>query len=132
MNCDGSPNLAWTQQDLYIPADSFFRKSLTTQTTTQPLKKTFYLKLYPKITLHIRTFTLDGRLLCSTNNNKVKKRRRLLQASRVLLLLCKTDRVNLQRLTKYYYLYFLSCHHNLAIAFIGGRAVVTVYSTVVL
>ena len=31
--------------------------------TTQALKKTFYLKLYPKITLHIRTFTLDGRLV---------------------------------------------------------------------
>ena len=30
--------------------------------TTQALKKTFYLKIYPKITLHIRTFTLDGRL----------------------------------------------------------------------
>ena len=30
--------------------------------TTQALKKTFYLKLYPKITLHIRTYTLDGRL----------------------------------------------------------------------
>jgi hypothetical protein len=30
--------------------------------TTQALKKTFYLKLCPKITLHIRTFTLDGRL----------------------------------------------------------------------
>ena len=30
--------------------------------TTQALKKIFYLKLYPKITLHIRTFTLDGRL----------------------------------------------------------------------
>ena len=31
--------------------------------TTQALKKTFYLKLYPKITLHIRTYTLDGRLV---------------------------------------------------------------------
>ena len=30
--------------------------------TTQALKMTFYLKLYPKITLHIRTYTLDGRL----------------------------------------------------------------------
>ena len=39
--------------------------------TTQALKKTFYLKLYPKITLHIRTYTLDGRLVKSTNELEI-------------------------------------------------------------
>ena len=36
--------------------------------TTQALKMTFYLKLYPKITLHIRTYTLDGRLTPRNEN----------------------------------------------------------------
>ena len=32
------------------------------ESLTQALKMSFYLKLCPKITLHIRTYTLDGRL----------------------------------------------------------------------